>query len=87
MIISFEIVFFLPVGASHLLAAVLNSLIVYCLFSNHKFPFHRFPPCCMVFAEPDSDGGGVRVTGQAELSSSYPFPVIRLHGLCVILEL
>jgi len=35
MIISIKTVFFLPVGVSHLLAAVLNSLIVYCLLSDH----------------------------------------------------
>lgn len=35
MIISIKTVFFLPVGTSYLLAAVLNSLIVYCLLSDH----------------------------------------------------
>lgn len=32
----------------------------------------------MVFAEPNSDRGGVSLTGWAELSSSYSPPVIRL---------
>lgn len=74
MISSIKTVFFLPVGSSHLLAAVLNSLIVYCLLSYHfTNVFNAGFFVCLFFAEANSKIEGVPLTGWAKLNSSYLF--------------